>query len=131
MFIDYAQRFLLEGFPLDEQFHTLLSSTSHANIARHTNVIYIQLKAGSLICLEYKWSHENFRPWGHRLPIACHSCNALRPYGKHVKPKIGTTLTFLCRNPECDGCISFSKPDGIEVINSDAGGNWLIECHSL
>jgi len=125
MFLDYAQRTLIEGFELSRNFATILSTTSISCIARHTSIAHFRLGPNSITIKEYIWSHEDFCPWGHRLPPACPSCHSPRPYGKSIKQE--TTLIFVCGYSNCRGRLRFDKPDGVVFGNRDGGGKWLIK----
>ena len=74
--LDYAQRVLIEGFTLEDSFEAILSSTAHANLARHSTIVRffpqtltVPLPLGlttvhhaTIQANEYIFAHERLRP---------------------------------------------------------------------
>lgn len=131
-FVDYAQRILVEGFELSASFKALLTASSQSNLARHTNIIHVNFEDGCLSqAKEYVFSHEKWRPWGHRLPPSCPKCSSPESWKDPVKSK--STYIFNCRSDTCDGVCSFEKQEGFEPLPGDsvAGGRWLVRKYVL
>ena len=131
-FVDYAQHVLVEGFELSTSFKALLIASSQSNLARHTNIIYVHFKDGCFSeAKEYVFSHEKWRPWGHRLPPSCPECYSPESWKDPVKSK--STYIFNCRSDKCKGVCLFDKPEGFEpfVGDSVSGGRWLVRKYIL
>lgn len=131
-FVDYAQRVLVEGFELSASFKALLTASSQSNLPRHTNIVYVNFEDGHLSeAKEYVFSHEQWRPWGHRLPPSCPICSSPECWKDPVKSK--STYIFNCRSDKCAGVCLFDKQEGFEPLPGDsvAGGRWLVREYIL
>jgi hypothetical protein len=77
------------------------------------------------------FSHEKWRPWGHRLPSSCPKCSAPECWKDPVKSK--SSYIFNCRSVDCDGACLFDKQEGFQPLPGDsvAGGRWLVRKYTL
>lgn len=132
--IDYTQRVLIEGFTLEDSFEAILSSTSHANLSRHSTIVRFfpkTLTVPAIQATEYIFVHERLRPWGHSLPIACPICKCPRAWGRPIKEN--STIVFWCKTlnangVKCPGKARYRKPDGLVPFSRDVGGGrWMMQ----
>lgn len=126
LFIDYAQRTLVEGFTLGSSFDAILSATCQSNFPRHTNLVHVERKDGSkpLKILYYIYTHSLIRPWGHHLPASCPSCKSPRSWARPTDHK--GSLSFVCKRKNCKHVCRFPKPKGVVLLGKEiSGGRWM------
>lgn len=130
-FVDYAQRVLVEGYPLQGHFKSILTTSTQSNVACHTNLVYFQRqKRAKLDASEFIFTHSVIRPWGHRVPSICSSCKSPRPWSKPIKQ--GHTIIFVCTREGCRGTCRFTKPDNVEMLGTTVnGGQWMVKKRSV
>lgn len=115
-FFDYAQHVLFEGFRLSGAFPSILVAVSASLLSRHTNLVNI-FSNGNSETLEYCftkycYSHQDFHPFGHCMPISCPKCKSLWSWAKVLKNTEASTVTYmLC----CTG-ITQSKGKGSKRV---------------
>lgn len=136
-FVDMTQKVLVEGFDLSDAFLHILASTSSSQMARHTNVFYMQNGGSKRPCTiqQFVWSHENERPFGRRLPSACSSCFCPRSWDKPVKvSSVGkpTVYKFRCRYTDkagkrCEKVVEARPMEGFEPTGAKSGhSRWMV-----
>ena len=128
LFIDYAQRVLVEGFTLSSSFEAILGATCRSNFPRHTNLVHLEREDSSapLKILHYIFTHSHFRPWGHCLPAVCPSCKSPRPWTRPTDHK--GSLSFACKRSSCKHVCRFAKPQGVVLLQKETtGGRWMVK----
>jgi len=127
-FINFTQRILIEGYNLCTSMTPMLLATSQTHLARHTDLVYMQLKKETSLVHStlYMFTHPKWRPWGNHLPISCPSCAS--PHSWSDLTKTQSTYNYSCKRTGCSGWCSFSKPDDFSPCKSEPevnGGCWI------
>lgn len=134
--LEFSQRVLVEGFPLQQALTHMLATTSTSPFVRHTNLLYAripQLTTEPVVCYDYVWTHPEFRPFGHRLPVNCPGCGCIDTFGPPRKqtPASGTKYTFQCRGHKIDASLCQHQivvvpMDGFEAFgHAQNGARWM------
>jgi hypothetical protein len=91
----------------NHSFHDALVSQLQKTLTlgKHTNIIHITKDSTA----HYKWAHQEYQPWGHRLPLQCPQCGILRPWVVVSTP--GDGYLVECRNANCaSGSVDGKRP---------------------
>lgn len=135
----YVRRVLIEGFEVQEVIFDLLKAcprlAMHSSIIHmhsptafrrrqptmveyHQGVKHVPTATASMTTSTYTFFQDFTRPFGNNLPYQCSNCMCVRSW-KHVvsrPPSAPNQSSFICRNESCRRTLTYTRPEGSEII---------------